>query len=134
MKSGTDLQQAFDPAVEFNSSRCRFRNARKDFEQRRFARAVSTYDAHDLARHYLKADIFQRPKFTLRGAKSSFNGLHGRSDSVDDRTGQRGIGFSLDTEPVTFSQIFDFDNRSHKALDDVGKFVLHSTEGIKRVE
>src|SRR2546427_929567 len=61
MKAGAYFEQTADASVQIYLTDGRFGNARKDFEQRGFARAVAPDDAHDFARHDLETDVLQRP-------------------------------------------------------------------------
>src|SRR5215510_3657738 len=56
-----DFEQAADAAVNVYPAGRRLCNARKNFEQSGFARAVAPDDTNDFARLHFKADIFQRP-------------------------------------------------------------------------
>jgi len=46
------------------------RNTRKDFEQRRLARTISTDDAHNFARKHLEINVLQRPESFLLPAEA----------------------------------------------------------------
>src|SRR5215475_11446503 len=61
MESRAHFEQTADTSVNVRLSGGRLGNARKDFEQRGFARAVAADDAYDFTRGHFKVDVFQRP-------------------------------------------------------------------------
>ena len=62
MKTGADFEQAADPSAEFNFAGGRPGDARKNFQQCRFAGAVVTDDADQFALADLQIDVVERPQ------------------------------------------------------------------------
>ena len=62
MKAGADFEQRDDAAAQDGAPAGRFGDAREDFQQRGFARAVAADDADDFAGIDREGDVLQRPE------------------------------------------------------------------------
>ena len=74
MKTGTDLEQAGDPTVEFGSAGRGPDDARQDFQERRLAGPVPPDDADALAACHLEAHVVERPERLVLAAVAGGGG------------------------------------------------------------
>ena len=61
MKAGAHFEQRADAPIDACAALGRGRHAREHFQERRFACAVASDEAHDLARLDIERDVAQSP-------------------------------------------------------------------------
>jgi hypothetical protein len=93
MEAGADFQEGANPSAHSDRSTGRFGNAREDFEQGRFARAVASHDAQYLAFFHVERNVFQGPNevllsLALCSSCQRFGKPHGSIDGIHQHIAQ----------------------------------------------
>jgi hypothetical protein len=65
MKSGSNFQEAGDPAIDFYHASRGNGDSAQDLKERALSGTIAAYDSDDLSLRDLEGDVFQRPKIHL---------------------------------------------------------------------
>ncbi len=124
MKARADLQQTSDAPAKSHPADGRFHDARENFQQRRFARAISTNDAHHFPGLYFKFHVLQSPEVFAAAsvpvhvpkrppaAQPAHRGAGEATESVAQGF-IAAVGFTLVADAIAFAQIVDVDCGAH---------------------
>src|SRR5882672_2803437 len=111
MKTRANFQQTADASEELDFAGRGFGNARKNFQQRRFARAVATDDADQLALSNFEVDIAERPERLM--AIAALELAEWSRDDAADHFAKRHVTGMQSTDAVALAYVFDFDRGLH---------------------
>src|SRR5262249_37177392 len=113
MKTCPYFKQTADPAVETYPSSSWFDNARKDFQQRRFASAVATNNADNFARFDLQIYIFQCPDCLYAILSLLLIFPEWRRNSTNNGIPQGAISSIACAEAIFLAYLFYCNDRAH---------------------
>jgi hypothetical protein len=103
MKARADFKQAADAPVQLDASGRRLGDAREQFEQSGFARAVSADDADHLARLHFKAHILDRPESRRGGATLALQEAQGCAHRARQRLAQAPVRRLLRADAIALA-------------------------------
>ena len=115
VKAGADFEKRGDAAFHAGEAFGGFGDAAENFEQGRFARAVSADDADDFAALDIKRDVAKGPEIALGWGFPAQIGesLERRFDRGDEGIAEGEVFLGAQTELVALSDVGDGNGRAH---------------------